>query len=238
MYRLDRLGKSVTDFFLPQFCVGCGHEGEILCNSCCQKLPRLLPPFCPRCGLPQTKGRSCRDCAGLDMAIDAIRSPLVFQKLTREAVHQFKYQNIRILATPLAGVLCSYLMENPIGADVLVPVPLHPMRLRQRGYNQSLLLARELEKLCGIPVRSDVLMRSLNTPPQARTAGSTERHQNMHGAFTAKNGKLKDKKVLLVDDVATWGHPGCLRRGPKARRGSQGLGIDHRQGNLGKESNA
>jgi ComF family protein len=139
------------------------------------------------------------------MAIDGIRSPLTFQKLTREAVHQLKYQNIRVMAEPLAGLLCAYLTENQISADLLVPVPLHPKRLRQRGYNQSLLLGRQLEKLCGIPVRSDVLKRCINTPPQAKTASSVERHRNMRGAFTSVDGKLRDKKVLLIDDVSTSG---------------------------------
>jgi ComF family protein len=139
------------------------------------------------------------------MAIDGIRSPLIFQKLTREAVHQFKYQNIRVLAATLAGVLHAYLTEHPISTDVLVPVPLHPQRLRQRGYNQSLLLALELGKLTGIPVHPDILKRRINTPPQARTAGSMERHSNMRGAFTSPDGKLKDKKVLLIDDVSTSG---------------------------------
>jgi len=205
LYRLDRLGKAVTNLFFPQFCIGCGREGEVLCPACLAKLPRLSSPFCSRCGLPQTDNRPCRDCAGLNMAIDGIRSPLTFEKLTREAVHQFKYKNIRVLDTPLAEVLHAYLTENPISADVLIPVPLHPQRLHQRGYNQSLLLARKLGKLCGIPVHSDILKRRINTPPQAMTASSIERHLNMRGAFTSLDGKLKDKKVLLIDDVSTSG---------------------------------
>jgi len=110
-----------------------------------------------------------------------------------------------VLAALLAGMLYDYLRENPISADVLVPVPLHPNRLNQRGYNQSLLLARELGKLNGMPVISSSLVRRLNTPPQARTANSTERHLNMRGAFTLADGKLKDKRVLLIDDVSTSG---------------------------------
>jgi ComF family protein len=138
------------------------------------------------------------------MAIDGIRSPLIFQKLTRVAVHQFKYKNIRILASPLAKVLYAYLRQNPIQVNMLVPVPLHPQRLRQRGYNQSLLLALELGKLSGVAVCSDIIKRRINTPPQARTTGSVERHLNVRGAFTV-DGKLRDKRVLLIDDVSTSG---------------------------------
>ena len=205
LYRLDRLGRAITDFFFPQFCIGCGREGEVICPTCLGKLPKLLPPYCSRCGLPQDGSQPCRDCAGLDMAIDGIRSPFTFEKLTREVVHQFKYQNLRVLAAPLSGVLHAYLSENPISADMLIPVPLHPKWLRERGYNQSLLLAFELGKLSGIPVRPDILKRRINTPSQARTASSIERHRNMHEAFTSVDGKLKDKRVLLIDDVSTSG---------------------------------
>jgi ComF family protein len=203
--RLDQLGSAVADFFFPQFCIGCRTGGKVFCPTCLAKLPRLSPPFCLRCSLPQTDNTPCRNCAGLAMAIDGIRSPLTFQKLTREAVHQFKYQNIRTLAMPLASVIHAYLNEHPIIADVLVPVPLHPRRMRERGYNQSFLLARELSKLTDMPVVHSCLKRSINTPAQARTTGSSERHFNMRGAFSLANGKLKGKKVLLIDDVLTSG---------------------------------
>jgi ComF family protein len=120
-------------------------------------------------------------------------------------IHQFKYKNIRTLAPPLAGLLNVYLTKNGMTADVLIPVPLHASRLRERGYNQALLLANELEKLTRIPVCRDILRRLTNTPPQARTASSLERHRNMQGAFASEYGKLKHKKVLLIDDVSTSG---------------------------------
>ena len=205
LHRLDHPGQAVADFLFPQFCIGCGREAGALCPACLDKLPRLSPPFCPRCGLPQENGQPCRDCSGLDLAIDSIRSVLTFQKLTREAVHQFKYRNMRVLADPLAALMHSYLVENPITADMLVPVPLHPRRLRERGYNQSLLLARRLGRLSGIPVCPDALKRLIDTPPQARTAGAAERHRNMRGAFMSVNGKSKGKRVLLIDDVSTSG---------------------------------
>ena len=204
-FKLDRLGKSAADFFFPQFCIGCGCEGEILCACCLSKLERVSPPFCPRCGLPQTDSGACRDCSGFDICIDGIRSPLLFRKLTREIVHQFKYKNLRTLAAPLAGLLNAYIAQNRLTADVLIPVPLHSTRLRERGYNQALLLANELAKLMGIPVCPDILKRLANTPPQARTSSALERHRNMRGAFSTGYGKLNDKKVLLIDDVSTSG---------------------------------
>jgi len=202
--QLHKLGKAVADLILPQFCLGCGRAGEIICSVCLSRMPRLQPPLCARCGLPQNGGKPCRDCSGHDLAIDGIRSPLLFESLTREAVHQLKYQNIRVLARPLAALLCDYLTQNPLPAEVLVPVPLHPRRLRERGYNQSDLLCRELAKLSGIATAA-CLKRKSNTPPQARTASVAERHHNMLGAFACLDGKVRGKKVLLIDDVATSG---------------------------------
>ena len=137
--------------------------------------------------------------------IDGIRSPFRFEGTIREAVHQLKYQNLRALAVPLAGMLQDYLSANPLEFDAIVPVPLHRKRMRERGYNQAQLLARELGKLIEIPVRDDVLTRLKHTPPQARTATVDERKHNIADAFSCRDNSLQGKHVLLLDDVATSG---------------------------------
>jgi ComF family protein len=123
----------------------------------------------------------------------------------REAIHKLKYQNLRALAVPLAGMLQEYLIASPLDIDVLVPVPLHRKRLRERGYNQARLLAKELGKLINIPVVDDVLIRLRHTPPQARTANIEERTHNIADAFACRGNGLRDRRVLLLDDVATSG---------------------------------
>ncbi len=123
----------------------------------------------------------------------------------REAVHQLKYRNLRALAVPLAKLLQDYLITNPVPAEVLVPVPLHRKRLRERGYNQSSLLARQLGKLVNLPVVDDCLMRQRHAPPQARTSTVKERQGNVTDAFTCRDLRLRDKQVLLIDDVSTSG---------------------------------
>lgn len=123
----------------------------------------------------------------------------------RQAIHELKYRNLRALAAPLAKLLRDYLLENPLPADVLVPVPLHPKRLRERGYNQSARLAQELGKLTDIPVVADCLVRRRHTSPQARTSNAEERRSNIAGAFAGTDHGLRGKQVLLVDDVATSG---------------------------------
>jgi ComF family protein len=98
-----------------------------------------------------------------------------------------------------------YLKENGVPFDVIVPVPLHPKRLRERGYNQSLLLANELGKLTGFPVNDSSLVRKIYNVPQAKTGSVEERRQNVIGIFSCVNEDLLEKKVLLVDDVTTSG---------------------------------
>ena len=147
----------------------------------------------------------CPDCVRWQAAIDGIRSPFRFEGVIREAVHQFKYQNLRALADPLAVMLQQYLSANPLDFDVLVPVPLHRKRLRERGYNQARLLAQELGRLINIPVLDDVLVRRKHTPPQARTATIEERARNITDAFACLDNRLRGRHVLLLDDVATSG---------------------------------
>jgi len=123
----------------------------------------------------------------------------------RQAIYQLKYHNLRVLAAPLAELLRDYLIDNPMPAEVLVPVPLHRKRLRERGYNQSRLLARELGKLAKLSVVDDCLIRQRHTVPQARTANVEERQDNIANAFACRDHRLQDKRVLLIDDVATSG---------------------------------
>ena len=123
----------------------------------------------------------------------------------REAIHQLKYGNLRALVVPLVELLGEYLAKNPMPGEVLMPVPLHPKRLKQRGYNQSDLLARGLGKLNTLPVVDNCLIRVRHTPPQAKTQAALERRLNVEGAFRCLNQRLKNTEVLLIDDVATSG---------------------------------
>jgi ComF family protein len=123
----------------------------------------------------------------------------------RQAIHQLKYRNLRALAVPLAKLLQEYLATNPMLGEVLVPVPLHQKRLRERGYNQSSLLAQELGKLTDLPIVDDCLIREQHAPPQAKTSTVEERRSNVARAFTCRKHRLQDKQVLLIDDVSTSG---------------------------------
>jgi len=168
-------------------------------------LPRLETLPCPRCGSPQSSGVPCAACAVRMAEIDGILSPFKFEGVMRQAIHHLKYKNLRALSVPLAELLRDYLSANPITADVLVPVPLHPKRFRERGYNQSSLLAGELGRLIGLPVVDDCLIRRKNTASQAKTSNVEERRYNMIDAFSCRDERLYGKRVMLIDDVATSG---------------------------------
>jgi len=130
---------------------------------------------------------------------------LGFDGVIRQAIHQLKYRNLRALAVPLAKLLNDYLITNPVPGEVLVPVPLHRKRLRERGYNQSRLLAKELGKIIKLPVIDDYLIRKQFAPPQTKTTTVDERRSNVVNAFTCRDHRLKDMQVLLIDDVSTSG---------------------------------
>lgn len=201
----SRLTKWSLDLLFPRWCLGCGKEGDYFCPACEGTLTQIAPPLCPRCGCPEPGGKLCPACARESPALDGIRAPFRFEGLAREAVHQLKYRNLRVLAEPLARFLHRFLQSNPVPGEVLVPVPVHARRLRERGYNQSELLARELGRLAGLPVVTGSLVRSRFATPQASSASVRERRQNVTGAFACRDERLKGRRVLLIDDVATSG---------------------------------
>ena len=205
MLRLSKIVELAVESFFPRRCVGCGRIGCFLCSECLGKLPRLLPPFCPKCGKPQASGIVCPDCRRRQAEIDGIRSPFRFDGLIREAVHQLKYQNLRAIAPFLAELLADYLELSPLPGEVLVCVPLHPRRLRERGYNQSSLLARELGRRIDLLVIEDCLIRVKQAQPQVRAVNVEERRRNVADAFMCRDERVSGKQIILIDDVCTSG---------------------------------
>jgi len=203
--QITSLGGAALDLVFPRFCVGCGKAGNYICGTCRASLPYIEPPICPLCGEPQTTGNLCFKCSQWQADIDGIRAPFRFDGIIREAVHQLKYDNLRAIAASLAKLMAEYIEQHPIPVDILIPVPLHPKRLRERGYNQSALLARHIGKITGLPVDETSLVREFYILPQARTASVEARRANVSGGFSCLNDKMKDKKILLIDDVSTSG---------------------------------
>jgi ComF family protein len=178
--------------------------GSLLCAKCRDEFELVEPPLCPHCGRPRSNGCLCPLCQRDPLQIDGVRSVAYFDGTLREAIHRFKYYNQQDLAIPLGKLMGNYWEKSPLPAEIIVPVPLHKDRLRERGYNQATLLARELAKSIGLPVSENSLMRVRATRPQV-DLNAEERKENVGDAFRCSNEELKGKRVLLIDDVCTTG---------------------------------
>jgi len=205
LLRSGKLIELAVESFFPRRCVGCGKVGGFLCSECLGKLPRLLPPICPNCGRSQASGIVCPDCRQRQTEIDGIRSPFRFDEVIRKAIHQLKYRNLKAISPCLAELLADYLESNSLPGEALLCVPLHPRRLRERGYNQSGLLARELGRRVGMPVIEDCLIRVKQVQPQVRAVDVAERRKNVADAFVCRDERISGKQIILIDDVCTSG---------------------------------
>lgn len=204
---LAAAARTTLDLVLPIYCVGCGRQGGIICPACVSFLAPLEQPFCEFCADPGVAGL-CRNCRnrrqGSAAQLSGIRSPFLLEGLLREAIHCFKYRNYRVAAPLLGRLMASYLLDNPLPGEVLVPVPLHDKRVRERGYNQAELLAAEIGSITGLPVAKGLLARTRNTAPQVRTVDRSLRQANMAGALVHR-ANLPGTACILVDDVCTTG---------------------------------
>ncbi len=207
---------ALLDFFFPRRCLFCGQIMENLkrlavCPSCLARLIFFSAPQCPQCGIgfssPDTPEHLCARCLQEKFNFTLARSLGPYEGLMVELVSRFKYQGATYLAEPL-GMLLADLQDEYFSfsnIEILIPVPLHPRRLRERGFNQSLLLARVISRLKKIPLAFHLLERVRYTLPQTQLSGS-EREKNVQQAFRVRpNHFLAGKKALLIDDVFTSG---------------------------------
>jgi ComF family protein len=138
------------------------------------------------------------------LKIDCIRSVVYFEGILREAVHRLKYYGLTALVEPLGDLMAAYWVQHPMPTDVVVPVPLHVTRLRERGYNQAALLAHEMASRVGVAVDQRTLSRQRATAPQVEL-DARQRRENVRDAFRCSDDDLSGKQVLLIDDVCTTG---------------------------------
>lgn len=205
----------LTDLLYPRVCCSCGAEaGETFryfCWDCASRCRPLSGAMCSRCGDP-VEGRIdasfiCAACRERPPGYDRARSAVRFDGVLREAVHAFKYRDATWLAADL-GVWLAASVEawyDPAAYDWVVPVPLHRQRRRERGYNQAGLLARGVGRRFGVPVGARLLRRERRTETQTRLTAA-QRISNVRGAFAAGSSpRLRDRRLLLVDDVMTTG---------------------------------
>ncbi len=195
--------RSFFNQILPaQPCALCGtpsHDG-IWCKACAAELPHLGDNHCPVCALPTPQGNICGHCLRHPPPFDHTVAAFAYAFPVDKLVQALKFSENLTLALQLADALAQRIDERPAA---IVAMPLHPQRLRERGFNQSELLAQHLARFLGIPVLPDACTRIRNTAPQS-TLPWKERDKNMRKAFTC-NLDLQGKHVAVVDDVMTTG---------------------------------
>ncbi len=211
---LKKYINKLLDFLYPQSCMHCqeAHSGEnIFCVGCSTQIIRLNGPCCFICSTPfvsfastsHSPSHRCDACRKAPPPFSKAITPLLYEGPLATAIRQFKYQKKNHLAVPLARLIAHDLAHLSI--DYVMPIPLSPSRLRSREFNQSLLLAQQIGRVCAVPYLIDAMIRIRETPPQVGLSRK-ERDQNIKGAFhvTTPNA-IKARRILLIDDVYTTG---------------------------------
>lgn len=204
--------EKIKDLLFPRHCPICDDiikPGKGLICPECRKIPRIVKaPRCISCGkhLEAEETVRCRDCSGLQKYFDKGFALYEYASI-HDSVFRFKNggraEYASFYGEELRRYLCASVCEW--NADALVPIPLHKSKFLKRGYNQAALLAKELSKACGVPVREDLLKRVRKTDAQKKMNHS-DRQNNMKKAFHMNQNDVKLNTVILVDDVFTTGN--------------------------------
>ncbi len=201
------LFKTVLSFFYPLLCLGCDKEIERdwLCFDCRQRLFTSALGVCPQCGRPVPYGGRCKECR-MKLGLERIRALSLYVPPFTNLIDEFKYKGKTRLGAILGDALSQLLTDDPIlkNADYLVPIPLHRAKIRERGYNQSEILAQRIGENTGREFYP-CLCRRKNTKSQT-CLSTEERFKNIADAFAFRKGfDVSGKNLILVDDVTTSG---------------------------------
>jgi ComF family protein len=203
----QKSGQTLLDLLFPPDCVHCHATNSWICPNCINEIAFITTTVCQRCGTPAPVDvpSLCKQCRKNPLQyVDGIRVAAYFEdNPIRSAIHSLKYRNHKALTSILSDMLVDAFYRYHLSADVIIPVPLHSSRLKERGYNQSELLARQLGRQLQLPVDTVSLHRIRKTKSQM-TLGADERHRNVANAFSCNN-TLFNQNILLIDDVCTTG---------------------------------
>ena len=216
--------NALEQLLLPAECLLCrglllwAQADAVVCPACRSRWRAVRPPWCERCGQPEPHFGPCRQCRDWPGALVAVRSAVWLGDGAREVVHALKYAGLARATEDMADAMVRRL-PRPAPPAVLVPVPLGPKRLKERGYNQSERLARSLARRWSLPVRVDLLVRCRDTASQTALTPAA-RLANVAGAFEMRNAecgmrnehapgysafRIPNSTFVLVDDVFTTG---------------------------------
>jgi len=211
---LANLSRGALELLLPPTCGACSSRTDptaVLCAACDNRLERIAPRTCQLCQetSPQAGGHLCASCVVLGSPLTACVAAVRFEGGGAEWIHRFKYpkKGLRGLDPAPASVVGVMLREAAARApgpqpDLIVPVPLHPRRLRSRGFNPAAQIARSLAREYEIPFDAVALRRTRDTPSQTGL-DRRERRSNVRGAFRSRRWRHGPARVWLIDDVVT-----------------------------------
>jgi ComF family protein len=213
---LKEILAGIADLIFPPRCITCGaileeHVPLPFCPPCAAGIRFIHSPLCPRCGIPfptpEGEDHLCGECIAAERPYAVARSVGLYEKTLLTAIHHFKYRGRIGIGEVLGRIMADYAGNQWDMAvfSLIIPVPLHRKRLRERGFNQAVILARQIAKRFSLPLDFMTLRRERFTPPQVGL-GREERSANVRMAFAVrKPGKIAGRRILLVDDVATTG---------------------------------
>jgi ComF family protein len=204
---LEQSWNFAIDLLFPIKCLGCQTDGVFVCRNCLLAISLRTEQICPTCGEASPLGMAhagCRRSTALDGLIVASTYE---DKIVQKLIHLFKYASVEALSHPLAALATAFILANKLEGffrqALLVPVPLHPKRLRFRGFNQAYLIACEIGKNIGCEFADTILTRTKHTHPQVELTAE-ERKTNIKNAFSCEYPSLvTGRRIILFDDVAT-----------------------------------
>ena len=204
-------GESILNYcsriaqnWLPSVCLLCGARASAanLCSDCREELPWLPAERCPRCAVPTLAGEICGACLASPPHFDRVLVPCAYDYPLDRVLHAFKFAGNLTAAALFADLMLGELRAVP-RPDLIIAMPLSRNRLRSRGFNQALELARIVARALDVPLNCELCERVLDTVPQSELAWG-ERARNIRGAFVCTQA-LHGESVAIVDDVATTG---------------------------------
>jgi ComF family protein len=215
---LRRFIRVLKDIIYPKICLGCKGkldvhlEDEYICSRCQLKIKKNVPPFCHSCGRHLEKNNRnkniCPGCLRNKLHFDRAFSPCLYEGVLKELIREFKYKGKAHLAKPLSRIMTDFIREYDLPIDYMdfiIPIPLHKARLREREFNQAEILSRHIASEFNKGLKNTALMRHRLTQTQTELPNN-KRFLNVANSFSvAKEIDLRNKNVLLVDDVLTTG---------------------------------
>lgn len=207
--QIKQVSGGVIDLIYPPVCCLCENKADsddrLVCEKCWDTIQGFDAAYCSQCRLFLKLGTRCKDCGNDSITVWSLG---YFESNLRDVIHYLKFDYLKPLANKIGEKLGGKLIEHDYlkKIDLIVPVPLHPSRYYERGFNQAEEIARAISHLTGLSLNSDVLYSTRKTRQQAKLKGH-EREVNVKGAFAVDDpdGILKQKSILLVDDVTTSG---------------------------------